>query len=163
MSVLLVLAHPGTPPSRVNAALAAAARGVPGVTPHDLYDAYPHFFVDARREQARVDTHAAIVFQPSDSNSAFASAQCWANVYGPSGLSDLSWPLKSCRITRKPNFSNMGYSSAFQGVDLEILAADTSRGNKLGENAACQTAGEKTTRIRISTHPSNQIVIICEI
>ncbi len=63
MSVLLVLAHPGTPPSRVNAALAAAARGVPGVTPHDLYDAYPHFFVDARREQARVDAHAAVVFQ----------------------------------------------------------------------------------------------------
>jgi glutathione-regulated potassium-efflux system ancillary protein KefG len=63
MSVLLLLAHPGTPPSRVNAALADAARTVPGVTVHDLYDAYPHFFVDARREQAGVEAHAAVVFQ----------------------------------------------------------------------------------------------------
>jgi putative NADPH-quinone reductase len=63
MPVLVVLAHPNVPPSRVNAALAAAAREVPGVTVHDLYDAYPHFFVDARREQALVESHEAIVFQ----------------------------------------------------------------------------------------------------
>ena len=63
MSLLLVLAHPGAPPSRVNAALGDAARGVPGVELHDLYDAYPHFFVDARAEQARVEAHAAVVFQ----------------------------------------------------------------------------------------------------
>lgn len=63
MALLLVLAHPGSPPSRVNAALADAARTVPGVAVHDLYDAYPHFFVDARAEQARVEAHAGVVFQ----------------------------------------------------------------------------------------------------
>jgi putative NADPH-quinone reductase len=63
MSVLVLHAHPNTPPSRVNAALAAAARSVPGVTVHDLYEAYPHFFVDVRREQARVEAHDTLVFQ----------------------------------------------------------------------------------------------------
>ncbi len=63
MPLLLVHAHPDTPPSRVNAALLAAARTVPGVTAHALYDAYPHFFVDARREQALVEAHDAVVFQ----------------------------------------------------------------------------------------------------
>lgn len=63
MPLLLVHAHPNTPPSRVNAALLAAARTVPGVTPHELYDVYPHFFVDARREQALVEAHDAVVFQ----------------------------------------------------------------------------------------------------
>jgi glutathione-regulated potassium-efflux system ancillary protein KefG len=63
MPVLVLHAHPNTPPSRVNAALAEAARGVPGVTVHDLYETYPHFFVDARREQALVEAHDAVVFQ----------------------------------------------------------------------------------------------------
>lgn len=63
MSVLVLHAHPNTPPSRVNAALAEAAKSVPGVTVHDLYEAYPHFFVDVRREQARVEAHDTLVFQ----------------------------------------------------------------------------------------------------
>jgi glutathione-regulated potassium-efflux system ancillary protein KefG len=63
MPVLVVHAHPDHPVSRVNAALAAAAREVPGVTVHDLYDAYPHFFVDAAREQRLVASHDAVVLQ----------------------------------------------------------------------------------------------------
>lgn len=63
MPVLVVLAHPDSPASRVNAALACAARTVPDVTVHDLYEVYPHFFVDARGEQARVEAHDTIVFQ----------------------------------------------------------------------------------------------------
>ena len=63
MSVLLLHAHPNAPPSRVNSALLAAARGVDGVTVHDLYEAYPHFFIDVKREQQWVEAHATLVFQ----------------------------------------------------------------------------------------------------
>jgi putative NADPH-quinone reductase len=63
MPVLVLYAHPNAPPSRVNAALARAARSVPGVVVHDLYEAYPHFFVDAAHEQRLVEAHDAIVFQ----------------------------------------------------------------------------------------------------
>lgn len=63
MSILLLYAHPDAPPSRVNAALLAAARTVPGVTVHTLYDTYPHFFVNPAREQALVEAHRAVVFQ----------------------------------------------------------------------------------------------------
>jgi glutathione-regulated potassium-efflux system ancillary protein KefG len=63
MPVLVVHAHPDQPASRVNAALLEAARTVPGVTVHPLYDAYPHFFVDAAHEQRLVESHDAVVFQ----------------------------------------------------------------------------------------------------
>lgn len=63
MSVLVLLAHPNVPPSRCNAALARAAATVEGVDVHDLYDAYPHFLIDAAREQATVAAHRTLVFQ----------------------------------------------------------------------------------------------------
>jgi glutathione-regulated potassium-efflux system ancillary protein KefG len=63
MSVLVLLAHPNVPPSRCNAELARTAAAVDGVDVHDLYDAYPHFLVDAGREQARVAPHRTLVFQ----------------------------------------------------------------------------------------------------
>jgi glutathione-regulated potassium-efflux system ancillary protein KefG len=63
MSVLVLLAHPNAPPSRVNAALSSAARGIDGVTVHDLYDAYPHFFIDVAREQGLVEAHHTLVMQ----------------------------------------------------------------------------------------------------
>lgn len=63
MSVLVILAHPNHPPSRVNAALADAAARVPGVVVCDLYDTYPHFLVDVTREQARVAPYRTLVFQ----------------------------------------------------------------------------------------------------
>jgi len=63
LTVLVIHAHPGTPASRVNAALAAAARTVPGAFVHDLYEAYPHFFVDPHREQALLAAHPVVVFQ----------------------------------------------------------------------------------------------------
>jgi glutathione-regulated potassium-efflux system ancillary protein KefG len=36
---------------------------LPGVTFHDLYEAYPHFDVDVRREQALLVSHDVIVLQ----------------------------------------------------------------------------------------------------
>ncbi len=63
LPVLLIVAHPAPHVSRVNRALAAAARDVPGVTVHDLYAAYPDFFVDVRAEQDRLLAHSTLLFQ----------------------------------------------------------------------------------------------------
>lgn len=61
--VLVLVAHPALHRSTVNRALAQAARGVPGVTVHDLYDAYPDFDVDVPTEKALLAAHPVIVFQ----------------------------------------------------------------------------------------------------
>ncbi len=61
--VLVLFAHPAFQKSRVNRRLSAAAAAVPGVTLHDLYEAYPDFHVDVPREQALLLAHDAVVFQ----------------------------------------------------------------------------------------------------
>jgi glutathione-regulated potassium-efflux system ancillary protein KefG len=61
--VLVLFAHPALQKSRVNVRLAAAARGVTGITFHDLYEEYPNFHVDVAREQALLLAHDVIVFQ----------------------------------------------------------------------------------------------------
>ncbi|MFE2106924.1 NAD(P)H-dependent oxidoreductase [Kitasatospora sp. NPDC059463] len=68
---LVLLAHPDLAASRVNAALARAARSVPSVTVHDLYAAYPRSRradapatpVDAGFEQKLLAAHDHVVFQ----------------------------------------------------------------------------------------------------
>ncbi|EFL23286.1 general stress protein 14 (GSP14) [Streptomyces himastatinicus ATCC 53653] len=60
---LVVLAHPDLPASRVNAALAEAARPVDGVTLHDLYATYPDLAIDVEREQRLLLEHDRIVLQ----------------------------------------------------------------------------------------------------
>lgn len=61
--VLVLFAHPALQKSRINVRLAAAARTVPGVTFHDLYEAYPDFQIDVPREQALLHEHNTIIFQ----------------------------------------------------------------------------------------------------
>jgi glutathione-regulated potassium-efflux system ancillary protein KefG len=61
--VLVVFAHPALERSRVNRHLVDAARKVPGVTIHDLYEKYPSFNISARREQQLLLEHDAVVFQ----------------------------------------------------------------------------------------------------
>lgn len=60
---LLLLAHPRLPASRINAALLQAARGIAGVTVHDLYAAYPDGFIDVAAEQRRLLAHDHLVLQ----------------------------------------------------------------------------------------------------
>ena len=62
-SVLLIFAHPAFQRSRANRALVEAVRGLPGVTFHDLYEAYPDFVIDVAREQELLLAHDALVFQ----------------------------------------------------------------------------------------------------
>jgi glutathione-regulated potassium-efflux system ancillary protein KefG len=61
--VLVVFAHPVLERSRVNRRLLDEIRELAGVTIHDLYETYPDFTLDVRREQALLLEHDVIVFQ----------------------------------------------------------------------------------------------------
>lgn len=61
-SALVLFAHPQAHLSRVNLPLANAARKLPGVVVHDLYDSYPDFYIDVPAEQARVNGADVLVF-----------------------------------------------------------------------------------------------------
>ena len=59
--VLVLFAHPALEKSRVNRRLAAAALNIPGVTFHELYEAYPDFHILADREQELLAAHDTFV------------------------------------------------------------------------------------------------------
>ena len=59
----MLFAHPALERSRVNRHLVEVARGVQGVTVHDLYEVYPAFNVNAKREQQLLVEHDVVVFQ----------------------------------------------------------------------------------------------------
>jgi glutathione-regulated potassium-efflux system ancillary protein KefG len=61
--VLVLFAHPVLERSRVNKRLVGAVRDLPGVTLHDLYEAYPTLAIDVAREQELLREHDVIVFQ----------------------------------------------------------------------------------------------------
>jgi glutathione-regulated potassium-efflux system ancillary protein KefF len=60
--VLVLYAHPTPHRSRVNRRLAEAARALPSVHVHDLYEAYPDFYIDAGTEQNLVVNADILVF-----------------------------------------------------------------------------------------------------
>lgn len=60
--VLVLFAHSTAHFSRVNRKLADAARGLDHVDVHDLYEAYPDFYIDVPAEQARAEAAGMIVF-----------------------------------------------------------------------------------------------------
>ena len=61
--ILVLFAHPYPHMSRVNRAMAEAVRDLPHVTVRDLYEIYPDFYIDVKREQALLTTHDVIVMQ----------------------------------------------------------------------------------------------------
>lgn len=61
--ILVLFAHPVLERSRVNRRLLGEIRDLPGVTVHDLYEAYPTLAIDAAREQALLLEHDIYVFQ----------------------------------------------------------------------------------------------------
>jgi len=62
-SILVLLAHPALENSRVNRAWLDAIRDLPAVTVHDLYEEYPEFDVNVRREQELLEAHDIVVLQ----------------------------------------------------------------------------------------------------
>jgi len=61
--LLVLFAHPAVYKSRVNHLLLSYVRDLPGVTVNDLYDSYPRFFIDIKREQALLLEHDVVIFQ----------------------------------------------------------------------------------------------------
>jgi glutathione-regulated potassium-efflux system ancillary protein KefG len=61
--ILVLFAHPAFQKSRVNRVLVDAVKDLPGVTFHDLYEAYPDFAIDVAREQELLTRHDLIVLQ----------------------------------------------------------------------------------------------------
>ena len=59
--VLVVFAHPALEKSRVNRRLLQVLPDLPGVTLDDLYERYPDFDVDVKREQALMEQHDIIL------------------------------------------------------------------------------------------------------
>ncbi|MBL7740198.1 MAG: NAD(P)H-dependent oxidoreductase [Chitinophagaceae bacterium] len=64
MSRLLVLfAHPALEKSRVHTRLLRHIRHLEGLTFHDLYEEYPDFDINVKREQGLLQSHDVIVWQ----------------------------------------------------------------------------------------------------
>ncbi len=61
--ILVLFAHPAEEKSRVHRVLVHGIRDLPGVTVHDLYEAYPELDIDVQREQSLLLAHDVIVFQ----------------------------------------------------------------------------------------------------
>ncbi len=61
--ILIHFAHPALEKSRVNRRLLSEAQSIPGITVNDLYELYPTFDIDIRREQALLVEHDLIVLQ----------------------------------------------------------------------------------------------------
>lgn len=62
-SVLIIFAHPYREQSRVHNTLLKAVGDLKGVTIVDLYEEYPHFYIDVLREQERLLQHQLLIFQ----------------------------------------------------------------------------------------------------
>ncbi len=61
--ILILFAHPALEKSRVNRRLIEAVRDLPGVTFHDLYQAYPDFHILVPHEQELLASHDVVVLQ----------------------------------------------------------------------------------------------------
>ncbi len=62
-NILILFAHPALQKSRVNSRLIKYVRDIDGVTFHDLYEAYPDFHIQLRKEQSLLVNNDIIVFQ----------------------------------------------------------------------------------------------------
>lgn len=62
-SILIVYAHPASHLSHINRRMLDHVRDLPNVRVHDLYQAYPDFYIDVAREQALLADSDLIVLQ----------------------------------------------------------------------------------------------------
>ncbi|HEY6506209.1 MAG TPA: NAD(P)H-dependent oxidoreductase [Chitinophagaceae bacterium] len=61
--LLILFAHPALEKSKVHARLIRHVNQIEGVTFHDLYEAYPDFDIDVRKEQELLVKHDIIIWQ----------------------------------------------------------------------------------------------------
>jgi glutathione-regulated potassium-efflux system ancillary protein KefG len=60
--ILILFAHPAMHKSRINALLIKPLKNLEEVTFHDLYETYPDFYIDVKREQSLLVEHNIYVF-----------------------------------------------------------------------------------------------------
>jgi glutathione-regulated potassium-efflux system ancillary protein KefG len=60
--ILIEFAHPAFQKSRINSQLVAAPKNMPGVTFNNLYENYPDFFIDVKKEQQLLLNHDIIIW-----------------------------------------------------------------------------------------------------
>ncbi|MGZ3254051.1 MAG: glutathione-regulated potassium-efflux system oxidoreductase KefF [Burkholderiaceae bacterium] len=61
--ILVIYAHPASHRSRINHQLLEAAKSLPNIQVHDLYETYPDFHIDIPREQELLAAADLVVFQ----------------------------------------------------------------------------------------------------
>lgn len=61
--ILIILAHPAIHKSKISKALIDAVKTLEGVMIHDLYENYPDFFINIKKEQSLLLEHDIIVWQ----------------------------------------------------------------------------------------------------
>ena len=59
--ILVLFAHPALQKSRVNSVMLDAIHGLEGVTIHNLYEEYPDFHIDIKKEQQLLLDHDIII------------------------------------------------------------------------------------------------------
>ena len=92
--VLIIFAHPALSKSRINIELLNEVRGIEGVTVRDLYEEYPDFLIDVKKEQELLLENDLIIFQhPFYWYSSPAIIKEWEDLvlefgfaYGPGGI-----------------------------------------------------------------------------
>lgn len=62
-NILVLFAHPRLNESQVNKALIKQITGLPHVVLHDLYEIYPDFYIDVKKEQTLLLQADLIIFQ----------------------------------------------------------------------------------------------------
>jgi glutathione-regulated potassium-efflux system ancillary protein KefG len=60
--ILVLFAHPAFHKSRINSQMIERIRGIDGVTINDLYETYPDFYIDTKREKRLLTEHDIIVW-----------------------------------------------------------------------------------------------------
>lgn len=60
---LFIFAHPNSHSSRANRKIAETVANIPNLTFHSLYEEYPEFYIDVKREKELLLAHDLIVFQ----------------------------------------------------------------------------------------------------
>lgn len=61
--ILVLFAHPAIHKSRINKRILEVVKDIPGVTLNNLYEEYPEFHIDIKREQQLLLEHDVIVWQ----------------------------------------------------------------------------------------------------
>jgi len=61
--ILVIFSHPALQRSRVNSAMLESIKGIEGISVHSLYDEYPDFHIELKREQQLLLENDIIVFQ----------------------------------------------------------------------------------------------------